>query len=229
MPNLVDLPVELHLSILERPPLTILDLIRLRVTSIYWHTIIETTKAIQERLFLRPLAFPHSMSPNHNHIRLDIHTIVRHVPSTIWNDHDHGLYEMIWLLDVDADDMEYRYCHLNPFVQNMGNWMHLINRHFHHAERVNSCYGTPPPPLSLHFRELDELKILTFHGHDDSVASWHNILVSRALMHSFQVCWSIGMRFGAREYCFAGYVCSAPRTEEHVRMRDFVHDCRKAL
>jgi hypothetical protein len=195
MPGLQGLPVELLLNIFELSSLNVFELTRLRTVSAKWREILDSWKIPRERLFLQYPRPSSSIPPSHGSIRLDVRVLIRRVPSTIWNDYATDLYEMKWQLIPGLYQSKKILKSLNPVLRHISHWMHLVCPHFTHAERADSSYGTPKPPLSLCFRTVQELESLVALRTDhNGTESWRKMLVSSVPMRHLGVVWSVSIR-----------------------------------
>jgi len=218
MPTLEDLPNELQLLIIERPTFTAMDLIRFSATSSRWRTLIHTCRALQERLFLRPLD-----NPPLEDLTLDIRVIVRPIPITIRNDFSDRIHEMTLEIHSNYDS------HLNPVVLDLGHWAHLISPHFKGPqETVDTRRTSHPLPRALRFHDFAELSRL-LSSRTDPDASWRDMLVTRHPVRRMHVHWTSDLRRQAGNNDFVTHLHIVSTEGENMRMDRFVEIGRRSL
>ncbi|EAT85607.1 hypothetical protein HBH56_036210 [Parastagonospora nodorum] len=220
MSSLQDLPLELHLYILQSSSLDILDLVRYRAVSPLWRAIIDTKK-FQERLFLRPLLSP--ILPVAL-IGIAIIAVIRPVPITTTTEYNEGLYNMTLKAYTCADpDVRSR---LHPIVNDLGNRMHLLNHNF---VRTRSAWVTSFAPPSMRFRGMKQLGSKIFpHYNANSPASWRAMSLSQNQYDQFQIYWALDMRLWAKTWERVGRGVYN-NTVIGAKMRDLETQCRLVL
>lgn len=191
MSTLQDLPLELHLLILQSSSLDTLNLVNYRAVSPLWRAIIDTNKKMQERLFLRPLPSPIIPAAL---IGIAIIAVIRPVPITTEFEFNEGLYDMTLKAYTWADPHVRDRMH--PILNDLARWLHLLNHNF---VRVPSAWAAVPAPPSMRFCGMKQLwnKVIPHHN-ADSPALWRAMYLSLNQNDRFNIYWALDMRSWAK-------------------------------
>jgi len=191
MPTLQNLPLELHLFILQSSSLDAYDLVHYRAVSPLWRAIIDINRNIQERLFLRPLASPILPAAI---IGIAVIAVIRPVPITTEFEFNDGLYEMA-LKAYTWTDPHVR-GRIHPMLNDFARWVHLLNHNF---VRVPSAWAIAPAPPSMRFCGMKQLwnKVIPQHI-TDSPAMWRAMYISLNQYDQFNLYWALDLRSWAK-------------------------------